>query len=568
MLLQRLKEYADKRMKLPPQLYSETAVRYIIELTADGRLLGITDTADPSNKQTKRGQHYLMPQVTRAVGIKPLLLADKADYTLGIGGEAAKPERVAACHQAYLEMLGRCAAMTQAPEVQAVQRFLSNGHGDLQLPNDFEPSGLITFRVDGIFPTELEAVQAFWAQEHAPDGEKAVVMQCIVCGEQRPVLARLQGKVKGIPGGQTAGTSIISANAGAFESYGLEASLVAPTCANCGERFTKALNYFLSSEQHRVILAGMAFVFWTREETGFDFGLALSRPEPQQVAALLQSVRTGKAFSDMDATAFYAATLSASGGRAVVRDWLDTTVGDAKRALAQWFKRQRIVDDFGVPALPLGLYGLAGATVRELKDLPVTTARALVRSALTGTPLPIGLLYQAVRRSRAEQNVTRQRGALIKLVLLSHRSNTQEDDMVGLNLENPNPAYRCGRLLAVLAEIQRNAIGKAAIVDRFYGTASSAPVAVFGRLVRGAQPHLSKLERDRPGVARALQLRMEDVMSGLPSFPTTLTLEEQGLFALGFYHQRAHDRAQMQAAAARKRAGATADEPTATIEVD
>jgi CRISPR-associated protein Csd1 len=91
---------------------------------------------------------------------------------------------------------------------------------------------------------------------------------------------------------------------------------------------------------------------------------------------------------------------------------------------------------------------------------------------------------------------------------------------------------------------------------------------VFGRLVRGAQPHLSKLERDRPGVARALQLRMEDVMSGLPSFPTTLTLEEQGLFALGFYHQRAHDRAQMQAAAARKRSGAAADDPAASIDVD
>jgi CRISPR-associated protein Csd1 len=127
--------------------------------------------------------------------------------------------------------------------------------------------------------------------------------------------------------------------------------------------------------------------------------------------------------------------------------------------------------------------------------------------------------------------------------------------MVDLDLENPNPAYRCGRLLAVLAEIQRNAIGKAAIVDRFYGTASSAPVAVFGRLVRGAQPHLSKLERDRPGVARALQGRLEEVMVGITTFPNILTLEEQGLFALGFYHQRAYDRAQMIERAARKRAG-------------
>jgi CRISPR-associated protein Csd1 len=177
----------------------------------------------------------------------------------------------------------------------------------------------------------------------------------------------------------------------------------------------------------------------------------------------------------------------------------------------------------------------------------------------------MSLLYQAVRRNRAEQKVTRQRAALIKLVLLSQHGASQENIMVELDLQNPNVAYRCGRLLAVLAEVQRNAIGKAAIVDRFYGTASSAPAAVFGRLLRGAQPHLTKLERDRPGVANALQRRLEDVMSTLNSFPTTLTLEEQALFALGFYHQRAHDRAQMMAASERKKAAgqqASSDEQT------
>src|SRR5438477_367664 len=147
MLLQRLKEYADHRMELPPQLYSETAVRYIIELTVDGRFLGMTDTADPSNAKTKRGQRYLMPQVTRAA-----------------------------------------------------------------------------------------------------DSIEAITMQCIVCGQQRPVLSSLQGTVKGLPGGKPSGAALISANERAFESYGLENSLIAPTCANCGERFTKAMNELLASE--------------------------------------------------------------------------------------------------------------------------------------------------------------------------------------------------------------------------------------------------------------------------------------------------------------------------------
>jgi CRISPR-associated protein Csd1 len=130
--------------------------------------------------------------------------------------------------------------------------------------------------------------------------------------------------------------------------------------------------------------------------------------------------------------------------------------------------------------------------------------------------------------------------------------------MVQLHPDHPEPAYHCGRLLAVLEQIQRTAIGSnisATIVDRFYGTASTAPASVFGRLLRGAQPHLSKLQRDRPGAAYALQERMEEIMAALPAFPHTLNLKEQGLFALGYYHQRAYDRAQARATKA-----ATADE--------
>jgi len=564
MLLQRLKEYADTRMDLPPQLYSETPVRYIIELNALGQPLGLTDTADPANPKTKRGQRYAMPQITRTSGIKPLLITDKPDYVLGLGKENAKPERVQNAHAAYRELLARCAVATKAPEVQAIQSFFNDYRENIQLPNDFDTSGvsgLITFRVDGIFPTNLPAVQAFWAREHTADSDEATTMQCIVCGQQRPVLHSLQGTIKGIPGGQSSGTALISANAKAFESYGLENSLIAPTCADCGERFTKAVNELLSNEQHRIIIGGAAFLFWTREDVPFDFGTALNKPEAAQVKALIDSMRTGK-HMPIDDTAFYATSLSGSGARVVVRDWIDTTVGDAKNSLGRWFQLQAITDDRGQLANPLGIYALAGATVREMKDLPTTTPRALLHAALTGTPLPMSLLYQAVRRSRAEQGVTRQRAALIKLVLLSHEPSSKEATMIDLDQNHPDPAYHCGRLLAVLADIQEAAIGKAAIVDRFYGTASSAPASVFGRLLRGAQPHIAKLERDRRNVAVALQRRLEGVMSSLESFPKILTLEQQGLFALGFYHQRAYDRAQMYANAARKQAAATASTDT------
>jgi CRISPR-associated protein Csd1 len=193
--------------------------------------------------------------------------------------------------------------------------------------------------------------------------------------------------------------------------------------------------------------------------------------------------------------------------------------------------------------------------------------QALLHAALTGTPLPQDLLFQAVRRNRAEQTVTRPRAALIKLVLCSWPETSQmEETMVQLDQDNTQPAYRCGRLLAVLEEVQRRAIPNvnASIIDRYFGTASAAPAAVFPRLVRGAQPHLAKLERDNRGAYVALQRRLEDILGGLElrkvgvlytGFPISLTLQEQGLFSLGYYHQRAYDRAQAAEAAERRRAG-------------
>lgn len=569
MLLQQLVEYAN-RLNLPPPLYSEAAVRYIVELDGKGRLLNPqpTDTADPSSPGTKRGQRRFVPQVQRASGIKPLLLADKADYTLGLAGPGVNPERATKAHQAYIELLERCAQATQEAAVEAVLHFLSNAPTQqLQFRDDFDPGALITFRVDGVLPADLSSVQAFWAAENDPEarataeGGQAIRMQCLVCGQVRPVLGRLQGKIKGVPGGQTAGTSIISANAEAFESYGLKASLIAPTCSVCGERFTKGANELIANQESRIILGNAVFISWTREEIGFNVRTFMDNPKPEQVQGLIDSVHSGKKMTEFDDQAFYATSLSASGGRTVVRDYIGTTVGEVRRHLVKWFKGQELVGAYGEPPQPLGLYALAASTVREAKDLAPPTPRALLRAAMVGTPLPINLLYEAVRRSRAEQSVTRQRAALIKLVLITNET-LEEDTMVELDHNNKDAAYLCGRLLSVLEKAQDQAIPgvKAGIVDRFYGTASSAPALVFGRLMRGLQDHLGKLERDKRGTYLALQSQLEEVLSGLGGFPRTLTLEKQGLFALGYYHQRAEDRAQARERSERRKAGQAANE--------
>ena len=559
MFLARLREYADERMPDPlPPLYARTPVAWIVMLDSHGAPLSPEPVSriDESNARGKRGRDMVAPEVVRAAGIKPLLLADNSEYTFGRARDPAKQKRVDRAHAAYLELLDRCARETEEPAVLAVKRFFERGGANqLVFGEEWDNDLKVTFEVemeDGSFqrPINLPSVQKFWLAHNEPDA--GTEDQCLVCGDDKPVLERLPTKIKGIRGGQSSGTSIISANSSAFESYGLQASRTAPTCRECAESFTRGLNHLLANEGSHIAIGDATFAFWTREDTGFDFASFMQNPDAAEVHALLESVGRGRRAVVRDTTAFYAAALSASGGRAVVRDWIDTTVGAAEENIARWFALQRIVeprdeDPDGMRPRPLSLFQLAASTVRTASDLPVTTPRVLFAAALSGAHVPLGIAFQAVRRCRAEQAVTRPRAALIKLALLSQQQEThQEDSMVALEADHPSPAYHCGRLLAVIEDVQRAALPgvNATIVDRFYGAASSTPAVVFGALLRGAQPHLARLERDRRGAYVNLQRRLEDVMSRIGDWPTTLALREQALFSLGYYHQRAHDRAE------------------------
>jgi CRISPR-associated protein Csd1 len=543
-------------------MYKKTAIRWIIELDGKGKYLGMVSTSD-ATRRNDRGKEFLAPHLLKTSGIKPKLLADNGEYVLGIPrkNKKSKPDRVAESHRAFQELIKLTYDNLKDHEakekVGAVLAFLKNkAKLALSPPEDFDPSHIVTFRVDGVLPFDLGPVQRYWEEFTRKAGDEkpgtdhpADVMQCLICGEEKPAVRRLPFKIKlRSVGGQSSGNALISANSPAFESYGLEESLIAPTCSECGELFSKAVNALIEGEQTHIRVGPLMYIFWTKEDTGFSISTLLTDPQPGEVKALIASAFKGnEGATGIDTVPFYATAFSASGARAAVRDWLDTTVGRVQRNLAHYFRLQQIVDWSGEEGNPLGLYALAGATVRDLRtELTPNVPKILLHTALKGGPLPMWLLYQAVKRNRAEQAVTRPRIALIKMVLLSQPDTTiKEDAMVQLDTENQNPAYLCGRLFAVLEAIQARAIpgAGATIVDRFFGTASSAPASVFGLLLSRSQAHLGKLRRERRGTYIALQQKLEEIQSKLDSFPKTLTLEGQGFFSLGYYHQRASDRA-------------------------
>ncbi len=561
MFLEQLSKYADQIEQLPPPMYQRTAIRYLIHLDSNGNYDGIEEPVDEKGKPTVT---FVTPNLKRSSGIRPKLLVDNGEYALGIGREKSDPRRVEEQHRAFVTLVQECAVATGEPSIVAVAHFLSQADITapiLQKKRDFDSSSNVAFQVEDIRPFELKTVQEYWAKKASVSGEAEQTMQCLVCGKRRPPVERLPIVIKGIPGGQSMGLTLISANAAAFESYGLTASLIAPTCEACGERFGNALNELLRNNNTHIILPPLAYIFWVRRppEVEYDDGInvpSLMAADPGVIKQLYQSARRGNNIATLvDAPDFYAATLSASGARVVLRDWIETSVATAQQHLRRFFWLQRIQRPNQEPEY-FSLRSLIGAMMNQKsKEKPVAqVGEALMHVALHGGPLPTSLLYNTIQRIRAARKVQPEQVALIKMVLLSQQQDTSdinyEEDMtmVTHNEEETNVAYLCGRLLAQLDYIQYRALKQvnATIVDRFYGTASTAPALVFPRLLKMAIPHLATI---RPTAhtaqyyAASLSYPEKDLAHLLeklpPAFPSTLTLEQQGRFALGFFFQKA-----------------------------
>lgn len=550
MLIEALCRYADERMELPPPGYRKQSIHYVVDLDTEGNFQSISKTGTRAQSQPGLGLQapYLKRQGNKP---PPVPFADLAGRTLGLAYREGKDAWCKERHAEYAKLIAECALETGEPLVQAILRFLKTGLDSIDpFPSDFDPDGLLTFRVDGQFPSDLEAVRAFWAGRTGAQDNAA--SRCAVCGRHRPIVRIHPLKIKGVVGGQSGGTDLISANKNAWWSYGLENSLIFPTCYDCAWKYANALNALLATPENHLRLAGADYVFWTTSEAGFNAARLLSEPGAQEVAELIASPITARsAATAIEAANFFAVAVSGSGARTCVRSWLSTTVEVARKQISRYFALQALEFPDGRPSEPLGIWRLARALFERQSDGQMMRkgADALVLLALEGRPLPQFILDLAVKRCQAGQGVTRERAALIKMALASQGQWSHERTiaMSGLNTENHDPAYLCGRLLAELNEIQRRSIGRAnaTVIDRFYGSASSAPASVFGNLLDNAQNHLSKLRKTgskAEAAAIAMDVRLMEIMEGLGSFPKTLTMPEQAMFALGFYHQKAANR--------------------------
>jgi CRISPR-associated protein Csd1 len=591
MILQALKEYYDRKPDLPRYGFEMKEIPFVVILDAQGNPQNLESTYEGDGRE-RHAKLRLVPKAQKKTsGVMANLLWENPEYALGIVQDPQKVKRVDAQHEAFKKRVFDLGDLGD-DGLRAVRQFLSKAD-KVQLLKKYpawkqlveEGDAVLSFQLlgDSCLVVERPIVKAaILATLNSTNDPRGI---CLITGNTS-VIERLHPAIKRVIGAQTSGANIVAVNnkiqngtnggqTPAFSSFRKQQGYNSPVGKETAFAYTTALNHLLGKDSTQRIQVGDAStVFWSQKANSLELQVRSLFDEPppddpdrgvRAVESLFKAVRSG-AFSPEDETIrFYVLGLAPNASRIAIRFWIVDTVQRISRKIADHF----IDTEIAIPARDredwprcLPLNALLAATANETKydnkkpnlvrfrdrhyDVKPNLEGDTMRAILEGLAYPDALLQAAIRRIRAEHAITYPRAALIKACLnRSSRINEhkhKEELRVTLDLTNTNIGYRLGRLFATLERIQIRKFtqkgGKepnSTIRDKYYGSASGTPVAVFGTLIRLSKHHLADLEN--VGERINFEKRLGEIIDGINDFPSHLQLDDQGRFAIGYYHQ-------------------------------
>lgn len=555
--------------KVPDYGFSEEKIGWIIVLSREGDWIDLKSHLTTDKKPQPKLMNVPRAE-KRTSGIKPNFLWDKTAYTLGVN---ANPDKAAAKTQPFLLAEDTFSAFRER-HLELLQKEQDDGLRALYQflvkwqPSRFQDTSVadkinmldsnIVFQLDGArrYIHESERARVLWAALLQNDDAETGL--CLISGETAPI-ARLHPAIKGILGGQSSGGAIVSFNKESFESLGKEQGANAPISEQAAFTYTTVLNYLLRREnRHCLTIGDASTVFWAEapddssaeaeESFFFDMMTVTDGEENQKVFDILQQIAKGRPLKEIAPnlhadTRFYILGLAPNASRISIRFWLNTTFGQlAQNLAAHW-------QDLAIEPCPwqtppsIWRLLIQTAPLGKTENISPVLAGEMTRAVINGTPYPMSLLSQLLARIRADGDANGLRIAMIKAILARkfRKGLIKEGVPMSLDKESKNPAYLLGRMFAVLERIQYQALGdiNAGIADRYYGSASAVPFSVFPRLLVGARHHLSRLRKDKPGLAVNLDKDLGEIIAALPeNYPRHFSIDEQGRFSIGYYQQK------------------------------
>ena len=589
---------AAEEIQIAPLGYSSERIAFAVLLSQQGELLGLQSLLERQEvgKQIRDLPRTLIvpAAVKRSSGIAPNFLWDNSTYVLGLANpeeEAKKKDpnysrkRFEAFRKHNIDILQRANSLAARAIIGFLERYTIEDlrqHPEVERYGADLPGKNLTFMVQGQFAFENSQIRQVWAESQS--GQTAVIAQCLITGERAPI-ARLHPASKGVRGAQATGASLVGFNAPAYESYRREQGLISPVSEQATFAYSTALNYLLSAQNpNRAFVMGDTTVVYWADSPRKDYATAFQAmfdPEWEEVPAeetakpgrdrkaeqhlkqVSEKARRARPLSpdqlpkDLDPqTRFYVLGLSPNAGRLAVRFFYADPFGKIVQRIQQHYRDMEMVREFETQPTYLTVRDVIDETIAKKAATPQASpllTGAVLRAILTGAAYPAALYAAILTRVRADsddrqkriQKIGYARAAILKACLLRkyrHQPQNpyQEVLCMSLNEQSTLPAYVLGRLFAVLEKAQLEAIPNlnATIKDRYFTTACASPASVFPVLLRLSHHHIAKAE-----YGRISDRRIQDLLDLLDleknPFPAHLTLDEQGIFILGYYQQRA-----------------------------
>lgn len=577
MILQALNEYYDRLSSatgndgVPLLGFARQKIHHCLVLDREGNLVGQNDLRTKHKGRPLPVELVVPEPVKRTVAIAPNFLWDNTGYVLGQDSRE-KPERLQEKFTEFKKLQHSIGGDLEDEGMLAVLSFLDSWNPEnasaLYGWEEMAGSNLV-FRLDGEtqYIHERPEVRSRWVRFYSERAAESSIGMCLVTGTEGPI-ARIHQSIKGVPGSQTSGAALVSFNLDAFTSYGRAQNLNAPIGEGAAFAYCTALNWLLRNESRQKVRIGDAMVvFWTERESIaedlfadlLDTDLSLTEADAddksviRDLRTILEAAKRGRiqdALQEPDVS-FYLLALSPNASRLSVRFWHIGTVGETITNITRHFDHLRIRKSFdNEPDYPSARTLLRetvsrndpGSSWEKDEKVPHLLAGTFLRSVLTGSPYPENLLALLLMRIRTDQTLNYPRAALIKACLV--RNHGKEEIKVSLDKDSTDTGYRLGRLFAVFERIQTaaNPNINSTIRDKYFGSAAATPRNIFPMLWGLCQQHITKLRKDseKKGFSRFFDTKVEEIVSSMDAkaLPSFLNPESQGLFYLGYYHQR------------------------------
>ncbi len=625
MLVQALAEYADHYLseELSDAAWEMKPVPWRLNISRQGRFLNVM----PRMKSETRGKKEVqvpMPMsvprspVNRNSGEHPLLGTDDIAYVLGVGtwtpDKPADKEKAVRHFEAFVALINMAATETKDAALASCTSFYANEE-EIQKAREAlreAKAGSLVALAVGEPLSELATVVEYWRKHYSVEYAKRVsgkpkkrskgeiVAECMISGRIGQI-APTHEPIKGLSnlGGQPKGVALMSFDKPSFQSYGWDKNHNSPVSPDRALAYVLAFNDLLKQDKgRRKDIAGMGFLYWLRDPKDINAFDILDSADPAEVKKLLSYDPR-----DVDTNRFYMVAVSGNGGRLRVHHWVDMALPAVKKNLRNWHSELRVEypQYDGEEAPPLRFKQLLDViykkkTAEDKRKPDNQIVLALILRGIEGLPLGHPTLAKALQHLRKLPHQDKKQGkdserqsdpmslarlrvpvSLIRICVndLNRRNRKGEQQVSeGLDPSCTIPAYVCGRLMAEFENLQRasneNKNLNSSILDRYFALASTYPSVAFPNLEKLALQHLRKLKRDKPGAARRINTQLEklhDLLAASPdgAYPKQLGLEGQGLFALGYYHQKAEHARTRAIAAGNKQSNGTAETTEAEI---